>query len=482
MSSDSFSNPDDENIDDVLARLEAAEKEASRIYVPYKQQKEIHVASNKIRAMFGGNRSGKTEVGTNEARFHSTGNYPIWYPESKRWTGPTRGRIVVKDYRKGWGEVVLPKINQWFDPELILKIEKTMGNITKMYIRHSSGGVSTFDIMTHEQDTEQYEGWSGHWVWFDEPPPRDKYIACLRGTIDFAGRMWITATPITEPWMFDEIVLNKERNAFYKVVSSYDNPYISAEEIHELEVSLTDEEREARIHGKFIHLTGRIYPDLDTNVHLVDNLPFGHEGWPTYFVLDPADRRPHHGIWAKVDPYDTIYVFDEIVRHGTIAETAQEIKVRERTQGVDPEGVIRILDPNKGNTPSSVTGLKLVTEFATHGTYFTATVNDDVALGHLAVREKLAYDKKQPLSTTNHPKMYFVRDRTRECIRQLMSYVWDDWRGRNNASRSQKEVPKDINKDMPDCIRYLCMSNPCWFIDDSASTRFTGGGRTGYGP
>lgn len=35
--------------------------------------------------------------------------------------------------------------------------------------------------------------------------------------------------------------------------------------------------------------------------------------------------------------------------------------------------------------------------------------------------------------------------------------------GRNASGRSEKEVPKDINKDMPDCVRYLCMSNPTWF-------------------
>lgn len=481
MSTD-YSNLSEGELDDLLTDLEQAAKEASRVYVPYDKQKQFHVAPNKIRALFGGNRSGKTECGTNEARFHATGIYPEWYPVDKRWTGATRGRVVVQDFKKALGEVVWPKIQQWFDPELIIKIEKSMGNVVKLFIRHVSGGVSTVDIMTYEQDTAFFEGWSGHWVWFDEPPPRDKYIACLRGMIDFGGRMWITATPIAEPWMFDEIVLNVERDAWHEVVSSYDNPFIPASEIKELEISLTDEEKEARIRGKFIHLTGRIYPDLDTNVHLVERCAEGWLHWPIYFVLDPADRRPHHGIWAVVDPMGTITVFDEIVFHGTIKDTCAQILVRERTAGIQSDNVIRILDPNKGKTPSLVTGLRLVDEFATHGLYFTATVNDDLALGHLAVREKLAYDKKQAVSTTNFPKLLFVRDRTRECIKQLLSYVWDDWRGRNNANKSQKEVPKDINKDMPDCVRYLCMSNPTWANDDSPKTYFSGGGRTGYGP
>lgn len=469
-----------ENLDEELQRLEEAAKLARTLYVPHPKQKLFHQATNKVRAVFGGNRSGKSEMGTLECKFHSTGRYPEWYPEEGRFNTPTRGRIVVTDYKKGAGEVLVPKLEQWFDDGDIIKIEKSMGNISKVYVRHLTGGTSTFDVMTHEQDTMQFEGWSGHWVWFDEPPPRDKYIACLRGTVDYNGRIWITATPITEPWLYDEIILNTERDAWHLAVSIYDNPYISQKSIKEFEVSLTDEEKEARIHGKFLHLTGRIYGELDTNVHLIDRLPNGHYAWPTYFVLDPADRRPHHGIWAKLDPMGTLYVFDELVYKGTIKDTSEQIRLRERTNGVRTDDVIRILDPNKGNTPSNVTGLLLVNEFATHNIYFTANVNDDLATGHLAVKERLSYTKSEPLSTTNCPKLLFVKQFTRECIRQLLSYVWDDWRGRSNSSRSEKEVPKDINKDMPDCIRYLVMSNP-WFPDSGSGGRRGGGGITGWG-
>lgn len=487
MSEDNSEYQESADLDAELARQEEIYSLTKTLYVPHPKQKLFHCAPNKIRAVFGGNRSGKSEMGTLEAKFHSTGKYPEWYPESGRFLTPTRGRVVVTDYKKGAGEVLVPKLEQWFDPEDIIKIEKSMGNISKVYVRHISGGTSTFDVMTHEQDSMQFEGWSGHWVWFDEPPPREKYVSCLRGTVDYDGRIFITATPITEPWLYDEIVLNTERNAWHIAVSIYDNPYLGngTEEgrlraIKEFEVSLTDEEKEARINGKFLHLSGRIYGELNTDVHLLDRLPDASYSWPTYFVLDPADRRPHHAIWAKIDPLGTLYVFDELRFTGTIKDTSKEIRDRERTYGISTDDVIRILDPNKGKTPSNVTGLKLIEEFAGHGVYFTADVNDSLALGHLAVKERLSYNKSQPLSTTNCPKLYFIKEKTRECVKQLFSYVWDDWRGRSNGSRSQKEVPKDINKDMPDCVRYLCMSNPIYLAEETVQ-RFTGGGVTGWG-
>lgn len=471
----------EEEIDVELAELEELERLTKTLYIPHPKQKLFHCAPNTVRAVFGGNRSGKSEMGVNEAKFHSTGRYPDWYPEDKRWSYPTRGRIVVTDYRKGGGEVIEPKIKQWFDPDTIVKFEKSMGNLVKVHVQHISGGISTFDIMTHEQDTMQFEGWSGHWVWFDEPPPRDKYISCLRGLVDFCGRAFITATPISEPWLYDEIMLNTEQDCWHVAVSIYDNPYLSDEGRKIMISSLTDEEKEARVHGKFLHLTGRVYKELDTNVHLLDVMPVSSYSWPVYFVLDPADRRPHHGIWAKVDPFGTIYVIDEIVFKGTIKDTSKEILIRERVNHIRPLEVIRILDPNKGKTPSAVSGLKLIDEFSSHAVYFTANVNDDVALGHLAVKERLSYDKNNPVSSTNHPKIYFIREKTRECVKQLLSYVWDDWRGRNASSRSEKEQVKDINKDMPDCIRYLCMSNPVFFQDDDFYSVPTTN-RTGYGP
>lgn len=460
-----YSTLSEEELSEVLKDLEQANKDVESLYVPHQKALEFHCASHKIRAVFGGNRSGKTEMGTNEARFHATGEYPDWYPLANRFSGPTRGRIVVTDYKKGCGENLEPKILKWFG-DRITKIERSMGNLSKVFVKHITGGVSTFDVMTHEQDTRQFEGWSGHWVWFDEPPPRDKYISCLRGTVDFNGRIWFTATPISEPWMYDELILNVERNAWHIAVSIFDNPYLPAQGVQDFLVSLTPEEKEARIEGKFLHLTGRIYKELDTNVHLVEKMPKGSEYWPVYFVLDPADRRPHHGIWAKVDPFGTIYVFDEIVYKGTIKATSMEILKREYTNGIQPLNVIRILDPNKGNTPTAATGLKLVDEFSSHAVYFTANVNDDIATGHLAVKERLSYNTEKPLCSTNHPKLYFVRDTTRECIKQMLSYVWDEWRGNLQGGRTEKEKPKDINKDLPDTIRYLCMSNPTYFCDD----------------
>lgn len=475
----------EEQLDTVLSQLEALMVPTPSDYEPHPKQKQFHESLCKTRLLCGGNRSGKTEAGTLEAVFHATGLYPDWYPVSKRILEPNRGRIITTDYAKGCGESLQPKLDKWIPPDLIVDKRRTLkGFYEKLTIRHVSGGLSTIDIMTHEQDDAQFEGWSGHWAWFDEPPPREKWVATMRGLIDFSGRCWLTLTPISEPWMYDEFVAKQNPDVFFINVAQWENPHLKQMEQEAFLRILTEDEKEARLYGRFRHLAGLVYKNFDPNVHLLSqaNTKIDRR-WPVYFVLDPADRRPHHAIWARVDPFGTIYIVDELVYKGTIFETSKEILKRELMNKITPSEVIRILDPNKGQTPSAVSGLKLKEEFAKHAVYFTTKVNDDLTLGHLAVSEKLSYDKTKPLSTTNHPKMFFIRETTKECIKQLQTYVWDDWKGASKDSKSQKEKPKDINKDMPDCLRYLVVFNPQFYTDGSSEsdpTPFKSGSRTGY--
>lgn len=457
-----LSSLSNEDIEALYQELKPIVSQSPSDYVPHPKQLLFHQAPHNIRAMFGGNRSGKTEAGTMECWFHMSGEYPEWYPHKQRILYANRGRIVVTDYKNG-GAALEEKIKKWF-PRDRLDIKHSMGHIERFYVRHKDGNQSVAEVLTHEQDDDAFESWSGHWAWFDEPPPREKYIAMSRGLVDFNGRTWFTLTPLNEPWLYDEIMGKEDGRRWFIQVSIFDNPYQSKEAIENFISKMDEDSKEARVHGKFRHLAGIVYKEFDPLIHLVSRSKIKiKDEWPTWFVLDPADRRAHHGLWAKCDPLGTIYIFDELVFKGTIKDLCDRIKIREAEYNVSTDNLIRILDPNKGRTPSAVSGLTLVNEFAQHGVYFGVDANDDVTLGHLAVKEKLSWDKTKPFSTTNCPKLYFIQERTRECVRQLQSYVWDDWRGVSKGARSEKETVKDVNKDMPDCVRYLIIKDPQWY-------------------
>ncbi|MFH1290777.1 MAG: terminase family protein [Nanoarchaeota archaeon] len=476
---------DPEDLEEIYSYIEKVQTKSPLDYIPHPKQKEFHLSEKKIRFVSGGNRSGKTECGAVELAYHVTGIYPEWYPKSKRMDRGVRTRVIVTDFAKGCREVLEPKLWSWIPQSLIVgKPKRSMkGYLEKLEVRHSSGGISTIDILTHEQKDDVFEGWSGDLAWFDEPPPRNKFIATMRGLIDYGGRCFLTLTPISEPWLYDEFIAEEMENVFFISVDIRDNPHISEEEVSQFEKMLTEDEKEARLHGKFRHLVGKVYKEFDPDVHVISESSIKIDTrWPTWFVLDPHDRRPMYGMWFKVDPFNRIYAIAEIEFKGTVRQVAREIIKREVLMGIAPMKVLRQGDPNKFRCPSNVTSLTLTEEFAKNGVFFSDDVDDNITTGHLAVQGLLWYDKTKPISTTNRPKLYFIKETTKICVAAFQRYVWDSYK---SSEKAPKETPKDKFKDPPDCVRYMAMSNPFFFVEemekDPQDATELGGSSQGFG-
>ncbi|GAG17322.1 unnamed protein product, partial [marine sediment metagenome] len=166
----------------------------------------FHISDADVRCFFGSNRSGKTTAGIVESSFHLTGIYPDWYPIERRYSEPVKSRILANDFKKAVGEVITEAIDDWLPDNLVHDKDKnSQGIYDKYWIKHKSGGVSSFDIITYEQDVSVAEGWSGHFAWYDEPPPRGHRIATARGLMDYDGWEIFTLTPLKEAWIFDEL-------------------------------------------------------------------------------------------------------------------------------------------------------------------------------------------------------------------------------------------------------------------------------------
>lgn len=417
-------------------------------YAPHTKQAQFHNSLARTRAIFGGNRSGKTYAGSAEFVMHMTRKYPQWY-EGIRYDHPIKGRVVAKDFQKGVGEVVEPAIRMWLSKHDIKRSHKNpQGLVTKYELKSGN----SFDIMTHEQDTTQFEGWAGDIIWFDEPPPRDKYVASLRGLVDTYGRCMLTLTPLTQPWIYDEIYTSHDRNIFCITVDMRDNPHLSERAIKDYEKELTDDEREARIHGKFLHLQGLVYKEFNHAVHVI---PAKSLQGPIYFSIDPHDRTPTKMIWAQVDETNDVFIIQELSCQDTIENISKAIQKLETNLRITPQ--IRFIDPNYGQKKLNiVTGRTIKEEFERHNIKMVLA-NDDITAGHLKVKEYLKYDKTRPIDLDNRPKLYIFND-CREVIKGMTHYIWDEWK--NEGERDKKEKPRDIFKHFPDCIRYLLMANP----------------------
>lgn len=474
-----LNNLSQDEINDIYRELMDFSKDIS-LWEPHQKQRLFHDSTAKGRLVFGGNRSGKTSCGWAEAQMHLTGKYPKWYKEENKMEQPVVGRVIVSDFSKGFAETVKKHIDEWLPSKWIKSIKKNHEGYPERYELING---SVFDVCTHMQDKNVFEGWCGHFAWFDEPPPRFAFIGTLRGLIDYKGKYWMTMTPLNQPWIYDELILSKDENIFSIHIDTSENPFIAKEEIEEFTKRLTEEEKEARLKGKFLHLTGLVYKTVEPNIHFATlnlkdlNSSFRKMQKQWYFILDPHDRRPHCGIWGFVNPNNKKYVAYELVLQGTISELCAYIKSFEEFNHI-PEP-IRIGDPNKMETPTSVSGLRLKDEFAKRGLYFITNIDDNLQRGHMAVKEQLYYDKTRQRDEFNSPSLYFSEEvpTVRE---HFLKYTYQDWRGSSLDTKNPRETPKDLFKDFPDCVRYWIMSNPIYFKEEFSGHNWAASNRTGY--
>jgi hypothetical protein len=428
-------------------------------YQPYDKQLEFHTSKCPVRAMFGGNRSGKTTSGGMEFLFHVTNMYPGWYPKDKRYDGAIKGRIIAKDFQKGIGEVIIPFLEEWLDSSLVAKkYRNPIGIPVKWTLKNGS----VFDILTHEQNTEQFEGWKGHIAWFDEPPPREKYIATLRGLVDYRGRSWLTLTPLTQPWIYDEIYTCADPNRVHCVtVNMRDNPHLTEAAIKEFEVSLTEEEKEARLHGRFLHLSGLVYKEFTPETHIIDdfNIP---ELWTRYMAIDPHERTNTAVMWLAVDPKGNKYIYDELWMGGVdLSVIANAIHAQEG--GIRPR--IRLIDPHNDKDNAIQGGFNVRKELMKHG-IFCQRANSDTQLGKSRIRADLK-PMYNHLSKTVQPQLKILRS-CKQTIYEFQHYLWDDYK-RNKEEYGEKDQVKKKDDHFMDCLRYIYNFDPRYYAEERDS-------------
>lgn len=442
----------------LLASEDYPKTHATLCYQPHDKQMKFHVAPNQGRAIFGGNQSGKTYSAVMEDAMHFTLEYPDWYPEELRFKEPTSGRIIVKDFPKGVGEVLEPAILRSIHPRHVAKATRnSQGFLSKVVGKNGS----RFDIITHEMDPMSAEGWQGDWFHMDEPCPRALFVSSLRGLIRRAGRWWLSCTPLTEPWMYDEIYTNPKHFAIN--VDIRDNPYLSEEQIKVFEESLTEDEKEARLHGRFMHLSGLVYPEFEVSVHVRPSTTIIPPDWPRRLLVDPHDRRPFAMSWAAVDPLDRLWIYREwpldfFHKMTTSRRSVQDYVNLIREAEGNEEIFRRIMDSRFGKQPKmQIEGRdmsdqpNLFNMFDEKGmtfepSYWTGSLGVDDP-GHQAIKERLRVS-----AITGEPGL-FILENCKNTIYAFQHNVWD----------SDKEKQGQFAKDFLDLVRFLCMDEPHYF-------------------
>ncbi|MDR1905935.1 MAG: terminase family protein [Clostridiales bacterium] len=413
----------------------------------HEKQIMFHRCDKRIRFVFGGNRSGKTECGAVECVYMLRGIHPY-----RKNRANVAGWAVSVSYDVQ-RDVAQKKLLRYLKKEWIHDIVMADGKkgapqygiIDCIIIKNIFGGTSTLSFKSYEQGREKFQGASLDFVWFDEEPPKDIYDECRMRVFDREGDIFCTMTPLKGlTFVYDEIYVNKFDNdeVWHINMQWDDNPYLNKEEIKLMTQSLPDDVLDSRKYGKFSAAGGLVYPEFDEKIHVIDPFEIPPD-WRDNISIDPGLNNPLSCHFYAVDYDGVIYAVAEHYEKGRdidyhaekIFEIASALNWRK-----DGMGRLRALIDSAANQ-RTLAGIKSVAElFYEKGILVNTNVDKELFSGIAALKSLF---KQRP------PRILIFKNCV-NLIRELKGYWWGNG-----------DTPIKKDDHALDELRYYVMSRPC---------------------
>lgn len=225
--------------------------------------------------------------------------------------------------------------------------------------------------------------------------------------------------------------------------TTYDNPYISVEEIEKARKELTEDAFAQEYLADFRKHTGLIYKEFDRQIHVIDPIDLP-SFWRFYRGMDFGAINPTACLWFAVDNDDNVYVFDEYYNSGQTSQFhAGVIKNRHKHEIIatygDPSAQQEILD---------------YASFEVYIVPATKVFTQDQDWVNSGIEKVSQYLKVN--SQTGRPKLFIFKNCI-NLIRELELYHWIESRQKQTI----KDMPEKIEDHAVDALRYFIVSfNP----------------------
>lgn len=422
-------------------------------------QDPFHRSPKRIRILLGGNRSGKSTAGINEDIAHSLGyrpwlakddpDYIVLNAEGDPIPVPNTGTVLGESFKVAVGRTLWPTFEAWLPNGLVKRVQRNQQGVVDK-VEFTNG--SSISFMAYNQMPKEFEGFREYWSHYDEPPPRNIFIANERSLVDFSGRSWFTLTPVRQPWIWQDLVTADNDDVDVFQMSSFDNPYVSRKQLDYYFANIKDEgELRSRQLGEALHLQGRVFPHWKAEKpYYIPYFRPPYE-WARACAIDPHPRKPIAIIWVAISPTSGFWYayresYSEDIR--TVKQCADFIKDAEKQDGVDSRKIFRIIDPssqeNEKTSDSSVyeqfMDLDIFCELALKW-------DKDGRIRKLGNALSLDPVYKRP--------NLVVMDSCRRLKYELLNYIWDDW---SLAVKEDKDPKAEVVKkddDLIDGLMYL---------------------------
>ena len=236
--------------------------------------------------------------------------------------------------------------------------------------------------------------------------------------------------------------------------TSYDNPFISKEEIDNAKSELTEDVFAQEYLADFRKHTGLVYKSFERDTHLVDPFDIPAE-WNIYRGVDFGSTNPTAVVWVAVDRDENWWVVDEYYDNGkTIDYHSGVINAKPLSSRVTQS----FGDPS---------GAQWIEEFNQRSVYITPAVKESgtslgnwVRLGIEKVSEKLKIVPGhfvEKLGKADQPSLYIFKN-CESTIKEMETYRWKEKSVTTAQDLNEPDVPEKANDHAMDALRYFAVS------------------------
>lgn len=230
---------------------------------------EFHAATQRLKAIQGGNRSGKTTTAIVDDVVQATPGelLPDHLQGFKQYECPFYCRVMTPDMERTMKPVIHAKLKEWLPKALIPRgFDKHYDRNANML--HLECGCR-FDFLSYEMAMDKFGGAPLHRCHYDEEPPELIRNECLVRLADWNGDEVFSFTPLKGlTWSYRRIFKNRHDPgiAMFRV-SSRDNPNLNQEAVARIfggtSASGLDERQAAmRGAGHYMPDIGFVYPHV----------------------------------------------------------------------------------------------------------------------------------------------------------------------------------------------------------------------------
>ncbi len=221
----------------------------------------------------------------------------------------------------------------------------------------------------------------------------------------------------------------------------------------------SEDDKQARVYGKFQHLTGLVFKTFSRKVHVKKPFIPNAQDYMVIELLDPHPRNPDAVMWVAIDSKGRKFIIDELFeKFSSVEEMAYKIKQK----GSQYRIVQRRADPSAWTPASSDrSDVTLASRLDLLGlTYMQASKQR--TMGIQLIQDALFYQANEvsgSLEFIQEPMLY-VFETCERTIYEFEHWQYSEYSGKGADKKDQSEKPMDKDDHMMENLGRVFLDEP----------------------